>query len=256
MLDEKWSDGSRAESNRPKEAAVWVGREGHVMAKQRALSTAMTASSQKLWTYFTDKNPVSLRVGEKLIARVTFIPREALSETSSRSFRIGLFRDATSPRVERDVNSDAGGDDAPWADAQGYAVQVLVTGGEYTSTKPFDLGKRTNLEGRSLLGTSGEYAKVSGGQPVALKLGKEYTVTLQVHRVAEAEIELTADYRRGDERLAEWTVTDDGNYLGPDPIYDKFDMLYIRISNNTETADRFDFTNFKVERRTANSEAN
>ena len=45
-----------------------------------------------------------------------------------------LARDATSPRVERDVNSDAGGDDAPWTDAKGYAVQVLVTGDDYTNT--------------------------------------------------------------------------------------------------------------------------
>ena len=247
LLHDKWIDGSRAEANLPKEAAVWVGRKNDVTVKPGSLSTAMTPASQKIWTYFTDKDPVTLRVGEKLTASVSFIPRGALSESTSRSFRVGLFHDATNPRVDTDVNSDAGGDEAPWTDANGYAVQVLMTGGEYSGTKPFDLGKRTNLESQSLLGTSGDYTKVSGGEPVALELDKQYTVTLQIHRVAEAQIDLTSDYRQGDQILSTWTVTDDRNYLGTDAIYDKFDLLYIRISNNTTTADRIDFTSFKVE---------
>ena len=61
-------------------------------------------------------------------------------------------------------------------------MQVLITGGEYSSTKPFDLGKRTNLASPSLLGTSGDYTKMSGGDPVALELDKEYRVTLEDHQ--------------------------------------------------------------------------
>jgi hypothetical protein len=247
LLDDKWADGSRVEANRPNEAAVWVGRNDDVTVKPGALSTAMTDSSQKIWAYFTDSKPLTLAVGQKLTASVSFIPRAELSEGTSRSFRIGMFHDPTSPRVEADVNSDAGGDGQPWSDAKGYAVQVLVAGGEYASAKPFDLGKRTNLESRSLLGTSGDYSKVSGGEPVALEADKEYTVTLEIHRVAERQVDLTATYYQGDEVLSTWTVTDDGNYLGTEPIYDQFDLLFIRISDNTTTADKFDFTNFKVE---------
>lgn len=247
VLDDKWEDGSRAESKRPKEAAVWVGRKSDVSVKPGALSTTLTPASQKIWTYFTDKEPITVNVGQKLTARVSFIPRGALSQSTSRSLRIGLFHDPTNPRVEQDINNDAGGPEMPWTDAKGYAVQVLVAGGEYSSTKPFDLGKRTNLEGKNLLGTSGDFAKVSGGQPVALALDKEYTVTLEVERVSETLVDLTVSYRQGKEELSKWSVTDDGDYLGTEPVYDTFDLLFVRISDNTTTADEIDFTNFKVE---------
>lgn len=247
LLDDKWTDGSRAESKRPAEAAVWAGRKADVTVKEGALSTAMGGSSQKIWTYITDKEPVTLGVGQKLIASVSFIPRGKLAETTSRSFRIGVFHDPTSPRVEADVNSDAGGPDSPWKDAQGYAVQAVLTGGESSSTKPFDLGKRYNFESQSLLGTSGDYAKQSGGEPVAFALDREYTITLEIARVSDSEVTLKTTLRQGDEELSSWTVSDDGNSLGSEPVFDKFDQLFIRINNNTTAADKIDFTNFKVE---------
>jgi hypothetical protein len=247
LLDENWADGSRAESKRPQEAAVWAGREEDISVKPGALTTRLTPASQKIWTYFTDREPITLKVGQKLRASVSFIPRGALSESTSRSLRIGVFHDPTNLRVEEDLNNDAGGPGAPWTDARGYAVQVLVAGGEYPATKPFDLGKRTNLESKTLLGTSGDYTKVSGGRPVALELDKEYTVTLAVDRVSESQVDLTTGYHQGTEELSSWSVTDDGNYLGTEALYDKFDMLFVRISDNTTTADRIDFTNFKVE---------
>jgi hypothetical protein len=247
LLDDKWSDGSRAESKRPKESAVWVGPNAGVAVAEDAISVTLTPSSQKIWTYFTDKEPVTLKVGQKLQASVSFVPRGSLSESTSRSMRFGLFHDPTNPRVEKDLNNDGGGPDAPWTDAKGYAVQVLVTGGEYSSTRPFDLGKRTNLESKTLLGTSGDYTKVSGGQPVTLALDREYTVTFEIDRVSESQTDLTVSYRQGKEELSSWSVTDDGNYLGTEPVYDKFDMLFVRLSNNTTLSDKIDFTNFKVE---------
>jgi hypothetical protein len=161
--------------------------------------------------------------------------------------RIGLFHDETSPRVEKDINSDGGGPDAPWTDAKGYAAQVLVTGSEYSSTKPFDLGKRVNLESKSLLGTSGDYSKVSGGDPVTLALDKEYTITLEIDRVSEAQNDITVSYWQDKKQLSTWTVVDDGDYLGADPPCDKFDLLFIRLAGNATIADKIDFTNIKVE---------
>jgi hypothetical protein len=247
MLDEKWNDGSRAESKRPKEAAVWVGRKDDVTVKKGVLSTKLTPSSQRIWTYFTDKEPIALIVGQRLRASVTFIPRSKLSESTSRSFRIGLFHDSTSPRIEKDVNNDGGGPAAPWNDAKGYAVQALVTGGEYSSTKPFDVGKRVNLESKSLLGTSGDYSKVSGGDPVALAIDKPYTITLDVDRVGDSQTDITVRYWHDKKPLSSWSVTDDGDYLGTDPPNDMFDLLFIRLANNNTIADKIDFTNFKVE---------
>jgi hypothetical protein len=247
LLDDKFADGSRAESQRPAEAAVWVGREGDVTVVEGALSTKMGPSSQKIWTYFTETEPVTLAVGQKLTAWISFIPRKVLAESTSRSLRIGLFHDPTSPRVEDDVNNDGGGGGAPWTDAQGYAVQVLISGGEYSSTKPFDLGKRTNLASASLLGTSGDYTKMSGGTPVALAIDKEYRVTFDVTKVSDKQVDLAVSLYQGDEQLSTFNLSDDGSWLGTAPICDKFDQLFVRIADNLSTADQIDFTNFKVE---------
>lgn len=247
LLNDSFADGSRGESKRPAEAPVWVGREADVTVAAGALSTKMGESSQKIWTYFSESEPVTLAVGQKLTASISFVPRKVLAEATSRSLRIGLFHDATSPRVEDDVNNDGGGPGAPWTDAQGYAVQVLITGGEYSSTKPFDLGKRTNLASASLLGTSGDYTKMSGGDPVALELDKEYRVTLEITKVSDKQIDLTSSLYQGDEQLSTFSLSDDGSWLGSEPICDKFDQLFIRIADNLTTADQIDFTNFKVE---------
>lgn len=247
LLNDSFGDGSRSESKRPAEAPVWVGREADVTVAAGALATKMGESSQKIWTYFSESEPVTLAVDQKLTASISFIPRKLLAETTSRSLRIGLFHDPTSPRVEDDVNNDGGGPGAPWTDAQGYAVQVLITGGEYSSTKPFDLGKRTNLASASLLGTSGDYTKMSGGDPVALELDKEYRVTLEISKGSDKQIDLTSSLYQGDEQLSTFSLSDDGSWLGTEPICDKFDQLFIRIADNLTTADQIDFTNFKVE---------
>jgi hypothetical protein len=247
LLDDKFADGSRAESKRPAEAAVWVGRESDVTVAQGALSTTMGPASQKIWTYFTDTGPATLAVGQKITATISFIPRKVLPESTSRSLRIGLFHDATSPRVEDDVNNDGGGAGAPWTDAHGYAVQVLITGGEYSGTKPFDLGKRTNLASPSLLGVSGDYTKMSGGTPVPLALDKEYQLQFVVAKVSDKQVDLTVRLLQGDEELSTFSLSDDGSSLGAAPIVDKFDQLFIRIADNASTADQIDFTNFKVE---------
>jgi hypothetical protein len=246
LLDEKWSDGRRTENQRPKEAAVWVGRKAEVTMKPGVLSTANTSASQKMWLYFTDKEPVKLTVGQKLIATVSFIARGSLNQGTSRGLRVGLFYDPTGPRVESDTNSDGGGNDAPWTDAKGYAAQVLIAGAD-SRAKPFDLGKRTNLASKSLLGTSSDYTKLSGGEPVELKPDTEYSIVLEVQKTSENEAVVTSTYKLGQKELSRWSVTDDGNNVGPAPICDSFDMLFVRISNKETTAEKIEFTNFKVE---------
>ncbi len=161
--------------------------------------------------------------------------------------RFLLFHDATIPSVEQDLNNDSCGFGAPWKDATGYAVQVLVTGGEYAGSSPFDLGKRINVNSPSLLGTSGDYIKMSGGTPITLALDKENRFVLEIAKISDKQIDLTASLYQGDEQLSTFSLSDDGSTLGPAPIYDKFDQLFIRIADNATTADQIDFTNFKVE---------
>jgi hypothetical protein len=247
LLDDSFADGSRAEANLPTEAEVWIGREQDVTIAAGKLSTSLRDSSQKLWTYFTESEPVELAVGRKLVASVTFVPRGALAVTTARSFRIGVFHDPTDPRVEDDTNDDGGGAGGPWTDSQGYAVQMLVTGGEQTSSSPWDLGKRLSPSTPSLLGTSGAYIKNSGGTPVTLKLDVEYRVELEISKVSAEKVDVTARLFQDDKELSTFSVTDDGTLLGTAPIVDKFDQLYIRITDGATSADQIDFMNFKVE---------
>jgi hypothetical protein len=247
LLDEKWTDGSRTETKRPTEAAIWAGPKADVAVKPGVLIATAGEASQKIWVYFTDKEPVRLAPGEKLVASVSFVPRGALNESSSRGLRIGLFHDSNSPRVESDVNSDAGGTSAPWVDAKGYAAQILLVGGLDSRTKPFDLGKRTNLKSQSLLGSSSDYSKVSGGDPIGLEPDKEYTISFAVEKTAERENTLTCSYKQDEKELSSWSVVDDRTQLGSEPPCDTFDLLYLRLSNKATTAEKLEFTNFKVE---------
>src|SRR4029079_1827467 len=139
--------------------------------------------------------------------------------------------------------NDGGGEGAPWTDATGYAVQVLLNGNPSLTTKPFDLGKRVNLKSASLLGVSGDYLKKSGGAPVTLKLDTEYRVELSIARETDTKVVLTSSLYHATEQLSTFSQSDDGTTLGSTPIYDKFDLLYIRLANRGTAADQIDFTN-------------
>jgi hypothetical protein len=246
LLDELWADGSRTENKLPAESSVWIGRAADVAVSPGLLSTKMGDVSQKIWTYFTPDEPVTLAVGQTLTASISFIPRGTLYEHNSRNFRFGLFHDATSPRVEMDTAMDSGGADNPWADATGYAVQFLLTSDPYTGTSSFVVGKRTDMTHTSLLGTSDDYARVPGGKRVSEELDKEYTLTLAIKKVSDKQVDITATLSQGSETLSTTTVRDNGVQLGDTPIYDKFDLLYLRLSDKMTMADQIDFTSFKV----------
>ncbi len=247
LLDETWADGSRAENKLPTEAAAWVGRSDDATVSQGVLSTKMGKMSQKIWLYFTAGEPVTLAAGETLTASISFIPRGALYENTSRNFRVGLFYDPSSPRVEEDTNADSGGKGDPWADATGYAVQLLLTNDPYTGTASFVLGKRIDMTHPNLVGTSADYTRTPGGARINEVLDKQYTLKLSVKKVGDKQVDLSAALYDGDEKLSSTTMHDYGTQFdGDPPVYDKFDLLYLRLSDNMTTADQIDFTEIKV----------
>ena len=199
LLDDKFADGSRAESKRPAEAAVWVGREADVTVAEGALTTKMGASSQKIWTYFTDTEPVTLAVGQKLTASISFIPRNVLAESTSRSFRIGLFHDRHQSARRRRCEQRRRRPRCPVDRRPGLRGPGAGHRRRILRHQPFDLGKRTNLASPSLLGTSGDYTKMSGGTPVALALDKEYRLTFEIAKVSDKQVDLTVSLYQGDE---------------------------------------------------------
>ncbi|MBN1818952.1 MAG: PEP-CTERM sorting domain-containing protein [Sedimentisphaerales bacterium] len=246
LLNDTWADGSRAETNLPNESAVWAG-DSDIAVSTGSLQYGIAGytDSHKLWTYFTpDGSPVSLDVGQQLIARIRFTPR-GLYESDAENFRFGLFHDPTDPQVYADTDDDGGGSGDPWTDSTGYAVRLALSSGAGDNPQ---VGKRIDQANNSLLGSSGAYQWDSGGTDIAnMTDGASYIASLVLDRMA------------ADQMLVTFTLTDDAggvltthsladyDGLGDDPIWTQFDHLFFRFSSASGTADVIDFQNFMVE---------
>lgn len=242
LLNETWADGSRVETNLPTESAFWVGRPDQVTMGTGSLAYSVGTSSEKLWTYFTPNgSPVSLNVGEKLIATIAFSPEGALYNQTSRNFRFGLFNDPTDDQLLSDTNNDGGGD-GRWTDSTGYAVQFSI--GE-TAASTSQVGKRTDQTNSSLLGSSGAYAwGSSGGTAIGCTLGTVYTMTLTLDYQAADLMQVDFAFTGGNVNIAA-SLTDTG--LGGDPIWTDFDQLFFRPSKRDGVADVLNLQSITIE---------
>lgn len=251
LLNDTFADGSRAETSLPNESAVWVSHAAGVTMSTGSLAFDQTASSgsQKLWTHFAaDGSPVSLNVGDQLIATVEFTPQGNLNDNTSRSFRFGLFNDPTDSQVMTDTNDDGGGAGDPWSDSTGYGVQLALSSGPGSNNA--NVGKRTDLANTSLMGSSGAWTFDSGGNDFANVLDTLYTATLSLNRTAVDEMQVTFAISDAGGEISTHTIVDNPNGagdFGTDPIATDFDHLFFRFSNNTQTADVIDFSRLSVE---------
>jgi hypothetical protein len=252
LLNDTFADGSRAETSLPNESAVWVSHASGVTMGAGSLQFDQTASSgsQKMWTHFAaDGSPVSLAVGDQLIATIEFTPRNTLYDISNRSFRFGLFNDPTDPQVAADLNSDGGGSGSPWTDATGYGVQIALSLGTTASTAA-NVGKRTDQANSSLMGSSGAWTFTNSGNPIVNTLDTLYTATLSLNRLAVNQMQVTFAIADAGGVISTHTILDDPTgtgEFGTDPVATDFDQLFFRWSNNTQTADLFDFSRLSVE---------
>jgi hypothetical protein len=239
LLDDTFADGSRTETNLPTESAVWVSHPASVTTAPGSLAYTQSTSSQKLWTYFAPNgSPVSLGVGEQLIATIVFTPRGALYNTTSKNFRFGLFYDPTDAQFCQDSNTDSG--NGQWIDATGYAVHFPLSSGPTGANA--SVGKRIPNLTDNLLGSSTAYPIMSsGGNSIVASLNTSYTLTLALKRTSESTMEVTFSIADGGGVLSTHSITDEAE------IYTKFDQLFFRFSKAEGTADIIDFHSFKVE---------
>jgi hypothetical protein len=188
-------------------------------------------------------------VGQQLVTTIEFIPRGALYDNSSRSFRVGLFHDPTDAQVMSDTNDDGGGTGDPWTDSTGYGVQIALSTGATASTSA-NVGKRTDQANNSLMGSSGAWTFDSGGADIVNTLDTLYTITLELDRTAVDVMNFTFTISDAGGVISTHSITDDPNgsgAFGTDPIATQFDHLFFRFSKASETADALEFTRFKVE---------
>jgi len=250
LLDDTFADGSRGELNLPTESPVWVSHAGDVTMGAGSLAYAQTTSSHKMWTYFAGNGaPISLGVGEQLIATVDFTPRNGMYDSSSKNFRFGLFNDPTDAQVTTDVNSDGGGSGSPWTDSTGYGVHFALSTGVSASSSP-SVGKRTDQSNTSLLGSGGAWTLSSGGSAIVGSLDTKYTLTLALDRLAVDQMGVTFSIADAGGVISTHSIIDDPNgtaAFGTSPIATNFDQLFFRFSSATATADVLDFSRIKIE---------
>lgn len=254
LLNDALVDADRTETALPDESAVWVSHPAGVTMGAGSLSFDQTvsSSSQKMWTYFTlNGNPVSMAVGDQLIAMIEFTPRTALYETTSKNFRFGLFNDPTNDQRMEDFNSDSGGTGDPWADSTGYAVHFPLSSGPSASNA--SVGKRITGLSTSLLGSGSAYPGIaSGGASIVATLDTQYTLTFTLNRTSETQMEVTFAIADAGGVISTQTIIDDGTFGGQTvPIYTNFDQLFFRYSSAAGTADVLDFHSIKIEHITS-----
>lgn len=250
LLDDSFADDSRLETDLPNESQVFLSHPDASAMVSNMLRYQIQSSSTKAHVYFAPNSQFSrLGVGDTLTASFSVIPRVSINlDDTSRSFRFGVFHDPTDPHVLEDTNDDGGGDGDPWSDAEGYGVQLAFMSDPANTREVFDLGKRTDLDNSSLLGSSGAYDKSSGGDPAVMSLDTEYTYTMEITKNSETETEITTTLEEtGVGELSSYTVFDNGTDLGSDAPYDDFSFIGFRWSNDFEAASVFDFTNISVE---------
>jgi hypothetical protein len=190
-----------------------------------------------------------MAVGDQLIATIEFTPRTTLYDNSSRSLRFGLFNDPTDPQVAADLNSDGGGSGSPWTDATGYGVQIALSLGTTASTAA-NVGKRTDQANSSLMGSSGAWTFTNSGDPIINVLDSMYTATMSLNRLAVNQMQVTFAISDAGGVISTHTIFDDPSgtgEFGTGPIATDFDQLFLRFSNNTQTADVLDFSRLSID---------
>ena len=256
VLNDTWADGTRTNTNLPTDSAVFftAGTGGSINVTPGHLTEVPGTASQRTWTYFssTSNNPITLAVGSTLTASVTFTPTGTLTvANTARNFRFGFFYDPTNPQVVADGANDGGGSGNPWADAKGYANFVALTDSSGAAAVPFQLGKRTVIDGTqtSLLGAGGAYTQATaGGTAVSEAINTSYTLLMSLTKVSATQVDVTSSLLQGATVLSTQTVSDNGTGFGAtQPIYDQFDMLAFRFSSDVGTPNPIDFTNFKID---------
>lgn len=248
LLDDDFSDGSRSETNLPDESHFYHSRPDNLTEMAGAIRYVTHTSSSKAHTYFAPPGGFApLSVGDTLTASLSLTPLLSMNfDDTSRSFRFGVFHDPTDGPVLMDTNDDGGGPGDPWSDAEGYGVQIAMLSDPANTRAPFDLGKRTNLTNSSLLGSSGAYTKASGGDPVVMSVGTDYTYTMEISKISSTQTDVTVSLSDATGVLSTHTMSDNGTDLGADAPYDNFSFIGMRWSNEFETATVFDIKSIVV----------
>jgi len=254
LLDDRWDDGDRTDTNLPEESA-WYASVVTGTPSLSVVTGALTGNvrigdnvSSRLWiTHFTPAgSPAELGIGDTLKVTLDFIPRNTTENpATSRGLRIGLFNfsEPGAARVTADGFSTGAGGGAPGTNVTGYMLNMNFAR-NFTINNPMQLMKRTDLTNINLMGATATFTALgtgggASGAP-AFRFEAPYTFECSIRRL-EGAVQFTTAFSDTNGWSASHSVTDVAS-----PTF-KFDGLAIRPNAVADTADAFTFTRLKVE---------
>src|SRR5579862_3915819 len=159
LLDDTFPTGTRNTQNLPTNSAWFASNAGALTAAPGAMTLTLGSSAVLAVTYFTPNatSPVSLNVGDSIVATITYTLNGVAPENTSQGFRLALCRFGTT-RASADFSSSS----SQGANVNGYALFQNM-GVNFGSASPIDIRVRTNLTSSSLLGTGSDWGSLGTG---------------------------------------------------------------------------------------------
>jgi hypothetical protein len=240
LVNDTWADGSRAEQNLPTESQ-WFGARATNFITTAGSMTFLgdTTSSRGGVTYFTAAgSPVTLADGQSLTATLVFTLLNVGAANTSQNMRFGLFDYSGGTRMAADGSSAS----LNGANVTGYGLWLTITP-TFNGTTAMVLNERTTTTTSDLLGASGAWTSLNSGGGIAISdpgyaSGNSYTMVYTATRNGTGT-DLSATITGPSLSLALTANDPSGSF--------SFDAFGFRSSNTSATAERFQFTEFKVE---------
>jgi pectate lyase len=242
ILDDTFANGTRNVQNLPANSAWYASSGASVTAAPGAMSIAVGGSAILAVTYFAPANaPISLDVGDTLLATINFTFNNVDTANSSQGFRFAVC-DFGTTRSTADLSSNSG----QGTNVQAYALFQNMSA-TFSSANPMALMKRTTVTDPSLLGTGGDWTTLTSGPGnissfPGFTSGSQYSLQLTLVRTDTASMQVTATWvNLGNGATMSTTVTDSSasNF--------NFDGFGIRPQNAANAATNIVFNEVRVE---------
>jgi pectate lyase len=242
ILDDTFATGTRNVQNLPTSSAWYFSSGGSVTASPGAMSMAMGSSAILGVTYFAPNNaPVSLAVGDSLLATINFTFNNVDTTNSGSGFRFAVC-DFGTTRSTADLSSNSG----QGTNVQAYALFQNMSA-TFSSANPMAIMKRTTLTDPSLLGTGGDWTTLASGPGnissfPGFTSGSQYSLQITLQRTDASSMQITATWvNLGNGTTLSTTVTDSSasNF--------NFDGFGIRPQNAANSATNIVFNEVRVE---------
>jgi hypothetical protein len=255
LLDDRWEDGDRTDTNLPEESA-WFASSATSTPTLSVATNALvgnvlmfgTNAGSRLWiTHFTPAgSPVQLALWDTIKVTLMFIPSNVTtSGSTSRGMRIGLFNfsEPGAARVSADGFSTGTGGGAPGASVTGYLLNMNFAQA-FSISSPLQIMKRTDTANVNLMGASAVFTALSSGGGASgspgFSNGVPYKLEFSVTRY-ETFMEVTTRFSNTNG----WSIFHSSTDTVP--LSYGFDGFALRPNSVADSAESFTFTEFKAE---------